>query len=245
MLSRPYDHASYLDENFPHSAETQVTALNGLDVTVGFWADHAGDNFGWYAVRGHHFTTADFPSGRHVKPRVDQLLGVNDHDVAVGFYNDAHGNAHGYEYNIRRRRYERVRIANATSETAAAINNSGDIAGFETERGGGGTGFLRKSDGILLKLSYPGAAQTQALGVNDADVVVGAYTDGIGKGASTHGFIWRPGSGFTTIDDPNGIGATTLNGINDQGRVVGFYVDAARNTDGMLAIPPSAHPASR
>ena len=32
---------------------------------------------------------------------MDQLLGVNDHDVAVGFWTDAQGNNHGYEYNIK------------------------------------------------------------------------------------------------------------------------------------------------
>jgi hypothetical protein len=26
----------------------------------------------------------------------NQLLGVNDHAIAVGFYNDAAGNSHGY-----------------------------------------------------------------------------------------------------------------------------------------------------
>jgi hypothetical protein len=40
------------------------------------------------------------------------------------------------------------------------------------------------------------------------------------------------------LNDPNGIlGGTTLNGINDEGQIVGFYVDPADNTDGLLAIP--------
>jgi Cu/Zn superoxide dismutase len=40
---------------------------------------------------------------------------------------------------------------------------------------------------------------------------------------------------FLTVDDPNGIGATTINGINNAGTLVGFYVDGAGNTHGMLA----------
>ncbi len=44
--------------------------------------------------------------------------------------------------------------------------------------------------------------------------------------------------GFTTVDDPHGAGTTTtINGVNDRGQVVGFYTDAAGNTDGMLATP--------
>jgi hypothetical protein len=33
------------------------------------------------------------------------------------------------------------------------------------------------------------------------------------------------------------MGATTVNGVNDQGDLVGFYVDSAGNTDGMLVTP--------
>jgi hypothetical protein len=60
---------------------------------------------------------------------------------------------------------------------------------------------------------------------------------GSGNSAQTHGFTWRPGYGFTTVDDPNGIGTTLINGVNDHGDLVGFYTDAAGNTDGMLAQP--------
>jgi hypothetical protein len=242
LLRRPYDRESYLAENFPHSAQTKVTGLNDLHVTVGSWADRAGNNFGFYAVRRHHFRIADFRGGRGGKTRIDQLLGVNDRDVAVGFYNDADSNAHGYAYAIRKHRYEPVQIAGATSVTAAAINNVDDIAGFETERNGNIIGFLRKSGGNLIKLSYPGATQTQALGVNDGDEVVGAYTDGTATGATTHGFVWRAGWGFQTVDDPNGIGTTTLNDVNDRGQLVGFYLDATGNTDGMLATPRTIEP---
>jgi hypothetical protein len=54
------------------------------------------------------------------------------------------------------------------------------------------------------------------------DQVVGAYTIGSGSNTATHGFTWRPGYGFRTV--------------NDAGDLVGFYTDAAGNTDGMLAV---------
>jgi hypothetical protein len=37
-----------------------------------------------------------------------------------------------------------------------------------------------------------------------------------------------------TLDDPNRVGGTLLNGVNDKGQAVGFYEDAAGNTHGML-----------
>ena len=43
----PYGQANYTNENFPGSFQTQVTGLNNTGQTVGFWADTAGDNFGW------------------------------------------------------------------------------------------------------------------------------------------------------------------------------------------------------
>jgi hypothetical protein len=36
---------------------------------------------------------------------------------------------------------------------------------------------------------------------------------------------------------PNGVGSILVNGINAAGDLVGFYTDAAGNTDGMLATP--------
>ncbi|HLX51461.1 MAG TPA: CHRD domain-containing protein, partial [Streptosporangiaceae bacterium] len=46
-----------------------------------------------------------------------------------------------------------------------------------------------------------------------------------------------PVSHWKSIDDPNGIGSTVVNGINKAGDLVGFYTDAAGNTDGFLATP--------
>jgi hypothetical protein len=106
------------------------------------------------------------------------------------------------------------------------INNQGVIAGY-----------LRLHSGRFITLAVPGASMTQAFGVNDRDEVVGAYTVGSGNSAVTHGFTWRPGYGFRTVDDPHGKGTTTINGVNNAGDLVGFYTDSAGNTDGMLALP--------
>lgn len=97
--------------------------------------------------------------------------------------------------------------------------------------------FLQQQGGRLLTLSYPGATATQAFGVNNGDEVVGSYTVGSGTTAMTHGFVWAPGLGFANVDDPNGVGTTTINGVNDRGQLVGFYTDSAGNTDGLLATP--------
>ena len=244
LLRPPYGSQSrFQNINFPGSTQTQVTGLNDEGVQVGFWstqntASMNNNNFGFY-LAGGRFHEVNFPTGDNASPPVDQLLGVNNHDVAVGFYTNGQGNNRGYEYNIVTHQFSRVVKPGGASAslTAAAINNHGAVAGFYTAKGGATDGFLKYAGGRFIKLAVPGASMTQVFGVNDSDEVVGAYTDGTGNSATMHGFTWRPGHGFTTVDDPHGVGTTTINGINDSGDLVGFYTDSKGNTDGMLALP--------
>ncbi|HEX9541465.1 MAG TPA: hypothetical protein VGA04_25145, partial [Streptosporangiaceae bacterium] len=64
--------------------------------------------------------------------------------------------------------------------------------------------------------------------------VVGSYTIGSGTNAKTFGFTWSRHTGFKVVNAPQGLGATTINGVNDAGDLVGFYTDAAGNTHGLL-----------
>ena len=230
--------------------QTQVTGLNDSRVTVGFWsamntANNMNDNRAFVAVHGY-FVNGDFPTDSPASPPVDQLLGVNDHDIAVGFYNDANGNTHAYSFNIRRNQFSEITPSGVTNPTAAGINNRGDVAGFGTDSTGDSSngqvvGFVLGHNGRVTILNVPGSSMTQALGINDNDEAVGVYQVGSGNSAVMHGFTWAPQHGFQTVDDPNGVGTTTINGVNDQGQLVGFYTDADGNTDGLLATPAWGH----
>jgi hypothetical protein len=230
----------FVNENVPTAVQTQVVGLNNTGVTVGFWssqntANEMNNNFGFYTWHGR-FSNVNFPTANNANPPVNQLLGVNDQDVAVGFYNDARGNSHGYAYSIPGHRFARVRVHGATSVTASGINDRGDIVGFYTGPHGGVHGFVReRHHRNLVRLTVPGASSTMAFGINNRRQVVGTYTVGSGDAAKTFGFVWVPWRhGFATINAPHGSGTTTLNGINDAGDLVGFYTDAAGNTDGLL-----------
>src|SRR5271165_6543106 len=190
------------------------------------------------ATISHHGTSYSFQTIDNPKDLTfNQLLGVNDCNVAIGFYTDANGTNHGYEYNIRTNQFSTVVDPNAPSAslTAAAINDEGHVAGVYTNPANGVTdGFLLTRHGQFTDLAVPGAASTMALGVNNRDEVAGVYADAAGN---MHGFTWTARHGFSTVDDPNGMTTTTINGVNDFGQVVGFYVDSAGNTDGFLATP--------
>jgi hypothetical protein len=248
VLFPPFAQRDFGNANFPHSKQTQVTGLNDRGVAVGFFstqntANNMNNNFGFYTVNGH-FREVNFPTGTPANPPVDQLLGVNNHDVAVGFFTNAAGQNRGYTYNINTRKFSRVLPPGATNSnlgaslSATAINDRGDVAGFYNKTATQVDAFLKLSSGRFITLAFPKATMTQAFGVstvNNSDEVVGSYTTGPSNAAVTHGFIWQNGT-FASVDI-GGASATTINGINDEGDLVGFYTDAKGNTDGLLALP--------
>jgi hypothetical protein len=243
----PYHQSNFKNENFPHSVQTQVTGLNDLGQTVGFYVpvSPAGANLGFYRGANGKFHNVTTPPGAaNASPEVDQLLGINDHGVAVGFYTNSAGDNRGYTYNIHSHKYSRVRAPGSslgltgTSLTAAAINNHGTIAGFYVNAKGVTVAFV-KAGNHFITIVKKGATMTQAFGINDSGEVVGAYTFGTGTSAKSFGFTWTRSHGFTKVNDPKGIGSTIINGVNNRGELVGFYMDAAGNTHGFLARPLS------
>jgi hypothetical protein len=241
VLRPPYGPARYQNIDVPGAAQTELTGLNDAGVQVGFWsgqttASPAESDFGFF-LRNASFSSVNFPAFDNATPPVNQLLGVNDHDIAVGFYTDSLGHRHGYRYDIATGRFAAVSVPGATSVTAAAINNAGGVAGSFTGRNGVTSGFFIDAAGRPFILNAPGARMTRALGVNDSGEVVGDYRLGSGAGAATHGFTWTRQHGFTTVDDPRGARTTTINGVNNAGDLVGFYVNGAGATEGLLATP--------
>lgn len=242
-LAPPHTQVSYTLENFPFSSQTQVTGINSFGLTVGFWVNNntAFTNSG-FVDNGGTFTSVVDPNAPTVAGAVNQLLGVNDLDQAAGFYVDGKQNSHGYIYNIATGTFTPVTVKGATSVTATDINNEGVISGFDVT-GTVTDGFIDNNGSITTLTGPAGATSTQALGLNNEGQVVGDYTDSVGN---MHGFVYNVATGaYTTIDDPNATpstpGAATMtvvNGINDLGQLVGFYLDANGNTDGMLADIP-------
>jgi probable HAF family extracellular repeat protein len=80
----------------------------------------------------------------------------------------------------------------------------------------------------FTQFDVPGAALTNASGINNAGQIVGQYTDSTGR---THGFLYSGGT-FTTLDVP-GSSDTFAAGINDVGQIVGGYF-AGTGTHGFL-----------
>jgi PEP-CTERM motif len=236
----PSYNTSFTNENFPNSAQTQVTGINNVGTTVGFWSDTnlgSGDNnFGFTNVGGT-FTNVNNPATGS-GPAINQLLGVNDGNIAVGFYVDTGGATHGYTYNIGTTTFSaNIDDPNGVSATtAAAINNAGEIAGFYTDTITGAVRGFVDNSGAFSTIDVPGSMSTVLLGLNDNGFAVGDYVDG---GGVMHGLLYDLNNNtFQNIDDPFGIGTTTINGINDKEQLVGFYVNGDDNTIGLVANVP-------
>ena len=230
-LAPPYGQGNYINENYPGSIQTQVTAINNKGDAAGFWIDGKGNNFGFVEWNGVFTTYKDPHTG---KGTVNQLLGINDKGIAVGFYTDAKGINHAYKLNQATGKFSPIVPPGGNNAIAAGINDNGDVVGFLTASNGSIVGFLLKG-GTYTEFDFPNSTNTTPFGVNKSDQIVGGYVDGAGM---MHGFLLSnplKNAKWQSIDDPNGIGTTTVNGINDNANLVGFYVDSAGNTDGFLA----------
>lgn len=99
------------------------------------------------------------------------------------------------------------------------INDSGTIAGYW------GDGTVVPNHGFTTEKPYttftpenfPGATQTQVIGINSKADTVGFYVDASGV---THGFTFN-GSTFTTVDAP-GTAFNQLLGVNNPGTAAGY-----------------------
>jgi hypothetical protein len=238
-VAPPYGAGNFTNENFPGSDQTQVVGINNnaSSVTVGFYITGVATN--GFVDQGGTFTNVTNPlSGAAGQ---NQLLGINNSGVAVGFYTDAAGNNQGYSYNVASKTFTPVALPgsfNAVMTTAAGINNAGVVVGFYTDAGGNVHSFIDQG-GAFTTLDAPGGANTMLTGVNNNGQAVGSFVDGTGK---TDGVLYNSlTKSWLRINDPNdsanaafNVTGTTINGINDNGQLVGFYSDGA-NVNGFLA----------
>jgi probable HAF family extracellular repeat protein len=226
---------AFTTENFPNSMMTQVIGINNSMTTDGFYVDNGGITHGFFRTSSGRFTTVDYPSA--IAPSFNQLLSQNDYYQAAGYYSNSLNNTTPdipYTYDELGGVFHVITIPGAVGGAqATGINNAGVTCGFFIDGNGVNHGWLIYS-GIFMPLDVPDSSGTQALGLNNRGQVVGFFTDAAGL---SHGFVYSIGTAsFVTVDDPNGVGTTIVNGINDAGKLVGFYGTAPVNT-GFVATP--------
>jgi len=109
------------------------------------------------------------------------------------------------------------------------LNDSGDVAGYFIDNVSDTYHGFVESGGVYTTLTDPAATYgTVALGINNADNVVGTFYDASGQ----YGFF-ESGGIYTTLTVPGAI-ATVASGINDTGEVAGTFEDASGEDHGFV-----------
>jgi hypothetical protein len=229
------------------ASETQAIGINNqrFPDIVGFYTDNAtGFTHGFLDADGVQ-SAIDDPEGLppHVPAPNQNLLAINDSGKAAGFWTDQSGHEHGFVVEIdlnsgKPKKFVEIPPASfpgAVATQASAINDRDDVCGFWTDGSGNNHGFLgrlgEKLTTFNVKIDGAVAPSTSPFGCNNQDEVVGSFTDGQG---AVHGFVLE-NNRFHQFDAAGssqaaafGVTGTLINGVNDEGDIVGFYSDGTK-----------------
>jgi len=121
---------------------------------------------------------------------------------------------------------------NSTDSMAYGINNKGDVVG-EYRTGTSEIGW-EYHEFCYYKIQYDTSSgvslQTQARGINWADIVVGSYEDQRTTKQIPNGFVESGGTPYTVNDGTNEAG-TVVNNINNDDVIVGYHVGGGNHGD--------------
>jgi hypothetical protein len=227
--------------------QTQAIGINNSEVPliVGFWADQNGLQFGFEDVKGV-FTTILDPNPNASATGNQNLLGVNEANEAAGFWTDSAGNEHGFIVDLASTPLQFTEIppklfAGAVGTQASGINDNHIVCGFWADAKGNDHPFFGPLGGpyqtltVTITATRATATSAQALGCSK-NFIVGSYVNSTGK---THGFLFD-GKTFSKFNAPGssqtaafGVAGTIINGVNDEGDIVGFFSDGT-NVNGFV-----------
>ncbi len=127
-------------------------------------------------------------------------------------------------------------VPGSTSVQTIGINNAGDTAGFYMDAGGLTHGYTDIGGVVSAPVDRAHTVFNQLLGINDADTVVGYSSAADPTGATGQDAYSRTNAGVYT--DINALLPSNQNsqatGINNAGKVVGFYMPTTTTSLGFL-----------
>jgi len=243
----------YSVENFTNlpsgdfASQTQAIGINNRTFPdiVGFYTDNAtGFTHGFLDANGTQFPVDD-PAGSppNVATPVQNLLGINDSGKAAGFWTDNNGKEHGFVVELNTQSLTALKFieippsifAGAVATQASDITDKDTVCGFWTDNAGNNHGFFgplgQRYSPVNVHIPNVTVTSTSPFGCNDKGEIVGSFTDSAGN---VHGFLFAnrrfhqfdaPGSSQTAAF---GVMGTFINGVNDEGDIVGFFSDGTK-----------------
>jgi len=199
---------------------------DGLDWTIplgindsGLIVGHADPN----PVVGFLYDGTTFTTLQDGNDNATFSTGINNAGVVVGGAGTIY-TTKGFE--MKNGQYRIINFPGSyTYASASGINNLGVIVGWTDS-----LGYLY-SHGQFRTISFPGATQTTAWGINDSSIVVGWYF----SGPCNCAFAYKNGK-YISFSYP-GAALTGAEGINSSGQIVGQYTFDYQTYHGFLTNP--------
>lgn len=146
---------------------SQALGINDHGDVNGNFADAKGSH--GFLLKGGKYTTLDVPGAQ------DTLGGgINNAGMMTEEWLDSSFNSESSLYNGKT--YTKINVPGEPDSDAAAINNLGDIV-YSWEGAADTYGGALRHSGKYYKFHVPKGYRTFGYGINDHNVIVGAYTD--------------------------------------------------------------------
>jgi uncharacterized membrane protein len=167
----------------------------------------------------YKFTSIDVPGAK-----VTVVEGINDLGHVVGSSMVDVFDPRSTGFVLADGQFKAINVPGATSLTPQSINKHGSIVGSLVENGTQ-KAFLFENDQLtIFDVPASEVCLSSAFTINNRGQVVGEYLDQCNVGNRQHGFLYDDGK-FSSIDFP-GADGTVVNGINNEGDIVGFFYGA-------------------
>jgi hypothetical protein len=184
---------------------------------------------------GYQFFNFDGPLAGTNAGAGTNMNGISNTGNAVGFTINNEGAFANFVANPRKTGpCTALNINGSTTAMASGINLIGSVVGTD---GNGHAVFLPPVIRTVETIATMGSAAV-AFGIDDLGHIVGQYTS---ANAMPGFFVTNhEGSDFITINAPSGPNTVNAQGINNLGRIVGFYVGTDGQDHGFMAGVASA-----
>ena len=231
------------------SSYTFLSPPNAGDRVLVYGINNAGAILGWsqngyFRKTGTTYTVL----GDYTGARFTDYTGISN-TKTVGYFTNASGYSSGFiKTGDTFTGAVTVNHPSASSASCRAnwtcgtmltgINDAGHVTGVYTDTDGYYRGFVYK-DGGFTPVDHPDRSSSNKIntwvtGINGSGVVVGYFWS---SDSRDHGFV-KNGTVFTVIDHPSAAASgegTHIYGINDSGRMAGWYDDGTKATGFLLS----------
>jgi uncharacterized membrane protein len=222
----------YASIEFPGSVLTAAFGINARGDITGHFI--AGDAEHAFLLRDGEFTQIDFPDAVGTFG-----FGINNAGDVVGRRVNAAGAERGFI--LRNGVFAGVNVPGSSFNQLFGVQDNGKVVSGVTITASDGSlhGFVKFGPGHIEYLDFPGQEVPCTVGrkINQRGDVVGEFAATAEEcdAGIWHGYVMRDGR-YTQIDVPNATSTRALS-INDDGVVVGDFVDPRGVVRGFRAVP--------